>query len=245
MDGTLLQLQGYTKMTSNITVVMPCYKEDVNVVTKTYSDLVMSGFKVIVVDDGSNMDFPDEVNVITYPANVGYGYAIKQGIKAAQTDFIMTCDADGQHTSTDATKLATVFNLIDDCSMLVGCRWNLKEKPMRWIGRKMINFIASCWARHLLVDLNSGMRVFRKDLALSYSPILCDTFSFTTSLTMSMVTDNHKVAWFPIDVKPRAYGKSHVKVVKDGLITMFFVFWIGFALRTRKLRGWIRHLAGQ
>lgn len=232
-------------MIEDVTVIVPCYNEDVKTVTRLYHELGVLGFKVIVVDDGSHMDLPDEMEVITYPCNMGYGHAIKKGIKAADTPYIITLDGDGQHLPTDALKLYKVFNLIDDCAMLVGCRWNLREKPLRWIGRKLINFTASCWARHLLVDLNSGMRIFRRDLAIGYSPILCDTFSFTTSLTMSMVTDEHKVAWFPINVLPRAYGKSHVKLVRDGLITIFFVFWIGFALRTRSLRAWLRRLTGR
>lgn len=227
-------------MTSNCTVVMPCYNEDVKAVTKTYCELKMLGFKVIVVDDGSNMDFPDEVEVITYPANMGYGYALKKGIKAADTPIVLTMDSDGQHTSSDAQKLSQVFDLAEDVKMIVGQRWSLNEKPSRWIGRKLLNFIASITAGHYMPDLNSGMRIFDRQLALNYSPILCDTFSFTTSLTMAMVTDRHKIAYFPIDVKPRNHGKSHVKIVRDGLITLYYILWVGLALRTRKLRAWLR-----
>lgn len=227
---------------NGVTVVIPVYKENVELVTQTYRDLTKEGFQVIVVDDGSHMEFPTDVNTITYTVNMGYGYALKQGIKRATTPIVLTMDGDGEHTVEDAKKLTQVFGMINDCAMLVGCRWNKKENPIRWIGRKLINFTATCWARHLLVDLNSGMRIFKRELAVGYSPILCDTFSFTTSLTMCMVTDEHKVAWFPIDTKPRAYGKSHVKLIRDGLITVSFIFWIGFALRTRKVRAWLRNL---
>lgn len=225
---------------NDLTVVIPAYKEDETFLTSTYKELTSLGAEVIVVDDGNSMDldFPH----ITYPANMGYGYAIKRGIEKASYPTVLTMDADGEHTVEDAKKLYTVFNLINQCDMLVGCRWNKKESKLRWIGRKLINFTASCWARHFLVDLNSGMRIFRKELAVGYSPILCDTFSFTTSLTMCLVTDNHKVAWFPIDTKERNFGKSHVHLVRDGLITVWFIFWIGFALRTRKLRAYGRSL---
>jgi len=54
------------------------------------------------------------------------------------------------------------------------------------------------------------------------------------------IEEQNKVAWFPIDTMPRTYGKSKVKLVRDGLITLWFIFWIGFALRTRKLRAWLR-----
>ena len=222
------------------TVVIPVFNEDVDSVMKLYNDLGMEGFKVIIVDDGSHMDFPDEMNVITYPANVGYGHAIKQGIKAADTPLILTMDGDLQHSVDDAKKLYAIYKMGEDIKMVVGQRWNLNEKPIRWIGRKVLNFVASCISGHYLSDLNSGMRIFDAQLAKGYSPILCDTFSFTTSFTMAMVTDKHKMAYFPINVKPRTHGKSHVKVIQDGFITVYYIVWVGLALRTRNLRAWLR-----
>jgi len=238
LEQSLLQSKSDSASLSSVSVVIPCYNEDSIAVTQTYHELTALGAEVIVVDDGDTMEL--EIPHIRHYPNMGYGYAIKRGIEKATRPLILTMDGDGEHTVLDAQKLTVVFELITDCDMLVGCRWNKKEKAIRWIGRKAINFLAVCWSRHMLPDLNSGMRVFRKELALDYKPILCDTFSFTTSLTMSLVTDGHNVAWFPIDTKPRNYGTSHVRIVRDGLITVFFIFWIGFALRTRKLRGFLR-----
>ncbi len=222
----------------NLSVVIPVYKENPLIVKDLYRGLQKLGCEVIIVDDGNTMHL--DIPHVTYSPNRGYGFALKQGIRAATKDLVLTMDGDGEHRIEDVVKLYTVFNLITNCDMLVGCRWNKKESAIRWIGRKTINFIAACWSRHFLVDLNSGMRIFRRDLAIGYEPILCDTFSFTTSLTMCMVTDNHKVAWFPIDTNPRAYGKSHVKLFRDAIITIRYIFWIGFALRTRRLRAWLR-----
>jgi len=221
----------------DLTVVIPVYNENPQVVEELNLALLKLGCEVIIVDDGG-LTKPKCLHMSI--KHIGYGGAIKAGIREAKRPYIITIDGDGEHRVQDVEKMYQVFKLITDCAMLVGCRWNKKESPLRWFGRKMINFAASCWSRHYLVDLNSGMRIFRRDLAIGYEPILCDTFSFTTSLTMCMVTDNHKVAWFPIDTLPRAYGKSHVKVWRDGLITLKYVFWIGAALRTRRLRGWLR-----
>lgn len=223
------------------TVVIPVYKENKNVVEKLYYDLKNEGFNVIVVDDGMTMPELD-IPTIFYPEHKGYGYALKTGISSATTDLVLTMDSDGQHSVEDAVKMYTVFKLINNCDMLVGCRWNLNENPIRWIARKMINFVASLWAKNYMIDLNSGMRVFRKESMVGYLPILCDTFSFTTSLAMAMVTDGKKIAWFPIDVLPRAHGKSHVRLLRDGLVTLKYIFWIGFALRTRGIRAWLRKL---
>lgn len=221
-----------------LSVVIPVYKEDPKIVTSLYTELTAQGAEVIVVDDGSNMDL--DIPYITYPGNVGYGYAIKQGLQCATKDVVCTIDGDAQHKPEDVVTLYTAYKLVKDCKMVVGSRFNLKEVFHRWFFRKILNFIASCISGHYLQDLNSGMRVFDRKMAIDYSPILCDTFSFTTSLTMSVVTDNHKMFYMPIDVQPRAYGKSRVKLIRDGLVTLYYIVWVGLALRTRKLRACIR-----
>ena len=149
-------------------------------------------------------------------------------------------DGDGQHLLEDVINLYTVYKMLGDFEMVIGNRGHIKEVWYRWGFRKLLNFLASCIANHYLIDLNSGMRIFNKKTAIGYFNILCDTFSFTTSLTMSMIADNLKVTWFPIHVQQRSFGKSHVKCIRDGLITLFYILWIGFAMRTRGIRKWLR-----
>lgn len=244
MDEPIFRTKSFSEL-AGLTVVVPCYKEDEKLVTQMYTELTLLGAEVIVVDDGDFMDLIDEVNVVRYRPHMGYGYAIKEGIKKASNPVICTADGDSQHSVDDICKLYTVYKLIDDCRMVVGQRWNLNESWHRWAGRKVLNFIASCISGHYLSDLNSGLRIFTRNEAIGYSPILCDTFSFTTSLTMSMVTDGHKMAYFPINVKPRAFGKSRVRVVKDGIVTLWYIVFVGLALRTRKIRQWMRSLLGR
>lgn len=220
-----------------LSVVIPCYKEEPGFLNETYSQLTYLGAEVIIVDDGDTLEL--SVPHIWHVPNMGYGYALKRGIEKASNPVVLTMDGDGQHTVSDAQKLYSVFKMIDNCGMLVGSRWNLKEKGLRKLGRKVLNFIASCISGHYMVDLNSGMRVFKRDLVMGYAPILCDTFSFTTSLTMSVVTDNHKMAYFPINVQQRNTGKSRVKLFRDSLVTLYYIVWVGLALRTRKLRACI------
>lgn len=242
MDGTVLRSKSNETVghLQGISVVIPVHREDPMIVATLYTELTNLGAEVIIVDDGNTMQMPDNMPYITYPAHVGYGYAIKQGIKRATKNTICTIDGDGQHEVQDVIKLYTAYKLVKNCKMVVGQRWGLAEKPLRFFGRKILNFIASTLSCHYTQDLNSGMRVFDREIALGYSPILCDTFSFTTSLTMSIVTDGHKFFYMPIEVKPRLKGKSHVKVVKDGLITLWYILSIGIALRTRGIRAWIR-----
>ena len=231
----------------DLTVVIPCYKENPEIVLGLICEIKLLGAEVIVVDDGGHLDIPYDLEhyIIRNPVNMGYGYSLKRGIREASTPYVCTMDGDGQHSVDDVVKLYKTFKLIDNCSMIVGCRWSIKDSPLRWIARKAINFVACLVARHYLIDLNSGMRIFNRQLAIDYEPILCDTFSFTTSLTLCMVVDKCKVAWFPIDVKPRAYGNSKVKLLQHGLITLWYIIYIGGALRTRRLRAKLRHILGR
>lgn len=229
---------------TDLSIIVPIYKEDPVLVTKLYKQLEATGAEVIFVDDGSTMPELD-IPTLWYPDHVGYGYALKTGIKACTKDIILTMDGDHQHSVEDAIMLYKIFKLIGTHDMVVGTRWNLNESGIRWFGRKVLNFIASMIAGHYLVDLNSGMRIFKKESMYGYLPILCDVFSFTTSLTMSMVADGKTVAYVPINVKPRPSGKSHVKVVKHGIITLWYIIKIGCAMRTRGIRKWTRKLLGR
>lgn len=223
----------------DLTVVIPCLRENEDLVIELHQKLSWLGCHVIIVNDGGFMELPDELNSISYRPQMGYGYAIKQGIKSATTELICTADGDGQHLVEDIQKLYKVYKMVTDCKMVIGQRWGLPESGLRFWGRKFLNFIATVISNHYQVDLNSGIRVFDRQLALGYSPILCDTFSFTTSLTMSMVTDRHKITWLPVEVQKRTYGRSRVKVFQDGFITLYYIVWVGLALRTRKFRAWL------
>lgn len=222
-----------------LTVVIPEKNENHEVLRKIESELWNLGAEVIIVDDGSDDPYPDwEIHNKT---SLGYGKALMQGIERALNPVILTMDGDGQHLVKDALNIYRVWQMLD-VDMVIGARRLAYEKPLRMWGRKFLNLIASFFTGIYMSDLNSGMRIFRKHVAIGYFPILCEKFSFTTSLTMSYMTDKYKVEWFPIKVVSRPHGKSHVRVVKDGLVTLYYILRIGIALRTRRVRAWLRSL---
>lgn len=215
------------------TVVIPTLNENHDTVKNIVTELTSLGAEVIVVDDGSEHPYGA---AIKHGVNQGYGSALMTGIKNATRPLIITADGDGQHSVSEIIKLYHAFKLIGNCDMVVGVRRLKNEKISRYLGRKFLNWTASILCAYWIPDLNSGARIFKRDLAIGYFPILCRTFSFTTSLTISMMADNYKVEFFPINVQARAGGRSHVKVLRDGWITLKYIVWIGIALRTRKLR---------
>lgn len=222
----------------DLTVVIPAYNEDPDTVMDLADRVRALGAEVIVVDDGST-------NGVIHPAikhgtNFGYGAALMTGIRNATRPLVMTIDGDGQHAAEEVAKLYAAFKLMNTADMVIGTRRLKHEKLIRYLGRKFLNWSASLLALYWLPDLNSGCRIFKRSVAIPYFPILCRQFSFTTSITMSFMCDDLRVEWFPINVRDRSHGKSHVNVIKDGLVTLYYILRIGLALRTRKARAWLR-----
>ena len=65
-------------------------------------------------------------------------------------------------------------------------------------------------------DVNSGYRIFRKTDCLRYFSILSPGFSFTTGLTLAMISDAQAVAFIPARYGARV-GKSKVRFFRDTL----------------------------
>ena len=192
------------------------------------------------MDDGSQP--PSAYATVRHSARRGYGAALKSGIRAAKAPYVATMDGDFQHTFTDVKRIWEFIQYFPENEMVIGDRRVHETETKRWIGRKVLNTIGGLFAWKYLPDLNSGLRIFNRSTALGYEPILCDTFSFTSSITLSMLCDNYKVDWLPIRVQPRRHGKSRVRPWRDGWITLKIIFRIGLALRTRKLRGFFRRI---
>lgn len=191
-------------------------------------------WETIIVDDGSDVPFLGAT--VRYETSQGYGAALKAGIQRAKGEWVVTADGDGQHRWRDIQRLVEFMEEFPENAMVIGNRRLHEPTLKRLLGRKVLNMLASLFAGKWIADLNSGLRIFRKDIALGYFPILCNQFSFTTSLTLAMMADGYLVDWLPIRVMERRRGHSHVNVWSDGFRTLWYIFWIGGALRTRGLR---------
>lgn len=232
-----------TRSEAIATIVVPVYNEDASVVEKLLRETYTTFGGTVamhIVDDGS--DVPCPYATISSSYNQGYGAALKEGIRASTTPWIITMDGDGQHRIRDVQRLIEFVKDFPEYDMVIGNRRLKEESFKRWWGRKLLNWTATLFANRWIADLNSGIRIFKREVALSYEPILCDRFSFTTTITMSFLTDGRLVDWLPIRVLSRSNGHSKVNLWKDGARTLYYIVKIGLALRTRKLREFTRPL---
>jgi len=177
--------------------------------------------EVIVVDDGSEDGTLSElvgkkIELYTHHENKGYGAALKTGIRNAKGDVIVITDADGTYPVEMIPRLVKGIRE-DGYDMVVGARTGadvnipLVRRPAKYIIKKLADFLSET----RIPDINSGLRAFRKDLALKYFHLFPNGFSFTTTITLALLSDAYNVKYVPIDYHRRAGGKSKIKPLRD------------------------------
>jgi hypothetical protein len=70
--------------------------------------------------------------------------------------------------------------------------------------------LASYLAGRELPDINSGLRLMRRDLVERYRHLLPSGFSFTTTITLAATTNDYAVEYIPIDYHARL-GESKIR----------------------------------
>ena len=184
-------------------------------------------FEIIVVDDGST-DQTGKVaaeagaRVVRHPHNVGYGRSLKKGIEVATHDLIAISDADGTYPASAIPELVRLYQQGFD--MVVGQRHgaHYRESALKVPLRAILRFLVEWTAGRRIPDINSGLRVFSRAAVMTYFPHLCDTFSFTTSMTLAYMMTNRFVTYSRIDYFERD-GRSKVRLFRDSLRTLQYV----------------------
>ena len=100
--------------------------------------------------------------------------------------------------------------------MVVAARTLGKVKiPLARRPAKMVlNLLANYLTGRRIPDLNSGLRLFRREHALKYFHLISDGFSFTTTLTLAMLVNDYTVIFEPIEYAARA-GRSKIRPLRD------------------------------
>jgi len=213
----------------SFSIIIPAYNEE-NSICSVIKNLIekLSNidllYEIIVVNDCStdntrqevlSLDIP--VKLIDHKMNKGYGAALKTGIQQSKYDLIVITDADETYPNEKIIDLVCAVSK-NNHDMVVGARTGanvsipLIRKPAKWA----INCLANYLTRTKIPDLNSGLRVMKKDFVLKHMNILPDGFSFTSTITIAGLTNNNSIQYLPINYYPRK-GVSKIRPIHDTL----------------------------
>jgi glycosyltransferase involved in cell wall biosynthesis len=205
-------------------IIIPVFNEEgsiqatVDSIRQTMGEADLADYELIVVNDGSTDETSRKLKsidalIITHQTNRGYGASLKTGIRAARGEFIIITDADGSYP---VEIIPELIDAMSDQDMVVGARTKqpfhhqIFRKAAKYILQKLASYVVGC----RIPDLNSGLRIFRKSIMMKYFRIIPSGFSFTSTLTMAMLSDGYRVKFHPIDYYPRQ-GQSKIRPFRD------------------------------
>lgn len=209
-----------------VSIIIPAFNEEktiagvINDIKKELAEKLE--YELIIVNDGST-DKTREIlsqigglNLINHKINRGYSASLKAGIKQAKYDWILTIDSDGSHLANQIIKL---IPYTEEYDLIVGARTgkDAYDTSSRKFGRNIITKFAQYISCSEIDDINSGFRLFKKELAIRFWHLFPEGFSFSTTITVAAHVNHYPVKYVPIEVHKRKGGNSTIKPAKDFL----------------------------
>lgn len=156
---------------ADVWVVVPTYNED-PVVGEVISRLLEVFPNVVGVDDGSTDASAEQIRaagarVVRHPINMGAGAALQTGIDFALRDpgmrWVVTFDADGQHSVADAEAMVEHLRS-SDLNVLIGSRFLGSGAVDMPSSKRRLLRLATVFERATsgvkLTDAHQGLRAF-------------------------------------------------------------------------------------
>lgn len=221
-----------------ISLIIPMYNEQLiaDEAVKTFSEFMRGAFEdweLIFVDDGSTdactepvkkaSEADPRIRLVSYQPNRGKGYAVRQGVLAAEGDYIIFTDCDNAYGTDAVARLAQTLT-DTGADIVVGSR-NLSKDG--YAGYTLIRKIASkiylkfigVMAGFKLSDSQCGMKGFRHDAAKKiFRNCEVERFAFDLEVIMIATRLGCQIAEMP--VKIINHRESTVNLVQDAMRMM-------------------------
>ncbi len=218
-----------------ISLIIPMYNEssiaaDAVRTFSEYMEHTYEDWELIFVDDGS-LDTCTEpvkaksaedarVRLVSYKPNRGKGCAIRQGVMAAEGDFIMFTDCDDAYGTDALTRLVETLR-VSGSDMVVGSR-NLSEDGyagytwLRKVASKTYLKFIGLVAGFKLSDSQCGIKGFRGEAAKKiFRNCKVDRFAFDLEVIMIANKIGYEITEFPVKIVN--HRESTVHLVRDSL----------------------------
>jgi dolichyl-phosphate beta-glucosyltransferase len=216
-----------------ISLVIPMYNEQevVEVLKEKlhyFFEEYEEPYEVLFVNDGSTDKTLEKLNLIgeenyktiSYEENRGKGYALRQGVKHAQGDYIFFTDADLAYGLGVIPRALEIFRQTG-CDIVIGSR--AKDEvgyqsytPLRKIMSHTFRFIVRNYLHIFYSDTQCGLKGFRKETAQKlFSQCQIDRFGIDFELLYLAARQGFHVQ--EMGVRVINHGKSSVDPVKDSI----------------------------
>ena len=225
--------------TKSITIMFPLYKDKKTVEKMILNSLkilkkLTKNYEIIAVDDGCPEKSGkivkeyekknSKIKVIFHKKNLGYGAAIKTGLKKCKYSCIFAIDGDGEYDVNDLPRMLKKYKYSD---LVITYRYKKKYKTSRivisWIYNTLLRFLFNTSFK----DISTGSRLINKKLV---KKIKIDTNSpfLGAELAIKAKFLGYKVNEIGIHTYPRTFGTGSsvsiiniIRTIRDMIILYF------------------------
>ncbi len=210
-------------------VVVPVYNEG-TVVADVIAEIVERFPNVVCVDDGSRDDSAERIagtpaHLVRHPINLGQGASLQTGIDYALrrgAAFVVTFDADGQHSVEDAERMVEVARG-GDADVVLGSRFLESDADIPALKRLVLRTVAalSPASRKLrLTDAHNGLRVLTRRVA-EQMRISMNGMAHASEIVASLARGSWRVREVPVTIRYTDYSRAKGQSLFNGVNILF------------------------
>ena len=205
---------------SDLTIVLPTINEAGNIAPLVTALKQAFNAPVIVVDGASADDTSAQAEGAGARVIVnedGYASSLLQGLREADTEWVLVMDADGSHKVEDAQRL---WEAREGADLVVGSRMvkgggSDGSAFRRFLSRTLAGMF-KWFARLPARDVSSGFRLYRRAMFVDAQPA-AKFFEVQPALLAHAKKKNARVKEVGIHYHKRGEGRSKNRVVRYGL----------------------------
>ena len=231
-----------------VSVIIPVYNEAQNIGSlhdelREVLNTINYPYEIICIDDGSTdgsfniLRQLKPVKIIQFRRNFGQTAAFDAGIKAAQHDYIITMDGDGQNDPHDIPKMINYLES-HNFDIVAGWRRNRKDGFMKRFVSNIAGYIRKLMINDNIHDSGCSLKVFRRE-CLENLNLYGEMHRFIPAL---LKIKGFKAGEIAVNHRQRKFGYTKYtwhRTIK-GLIDIISIwFWHKFSVRPLHLLGGI------
>lgn len=214
----------------NVFIIVPAYNED-SVLPRTVRDLLTTGHRVVVIDDGSTDDtaqirhFP--IDYVRHAVNLGQGAALQTGMTYALMHGAVAAvhfDADGQH---DVTQIRKVLEPLEAgaADVVFGSRF-LREEDRANVPRikrvflRLGIIVSGTLSGMWLSDTHNGFRGLSRK-ALECIQLRENGFAHATEILGQVRASKLRYTEVPVTVRYSDYSRAKGQSIWNSAAIVF------------------------
>ena len=231
--------------TPDISVVIAVFNEEGNILPLVEEiDRALSGYEpvqsyeVVFVDDNSSdatpqeihaamKKYPNKVRHIKHASRMGKTRGVRNGVRSARSEWIVTMDGDRQNDPADIPRVLDIaWDGGHNRQVLVsGVRVNRQDTSSRRYASRFANWIRRSLLDDDCQDTGCALKAFRRETYLEL-PYFEGLHRFEPAMFKLY---GHKVLFTPVNDRKRTVGTSkytNFGRTLIGLVDLFGVYWL-------------------